>query len=71
MSKYDWKNIPASIQWIAKDCDGRFYGFNHEPFRNPWGFGINEGFAKRLYISDVQVAWQDSLEQRPKGASHE
>ncbi|WP_343514338.1 hypothetical protein [Acinetobacter baumannii] len=64
-TKYDWSNVPADVNWVAKDHDGRFYGFDHQP--KPWALGFlrQDGFKRSLYFPTVNISWQDSLEQRP------
>ena len=68
-NKYDWATVERRIKWIAKDCDGLIYGFTHEPTMNPYGFGLNEGFAKRLNWLSTEIKWQQSLEKRPEDQS--
>jgi hypothetical protein len=65
MSRYEWLNIDSRLNWIAKDCDGRIYGYSHKPHINPWGYGLTEGFAKHLFFLTNEDEWQDSLEERP------
>ncbi|WP_288401707.1 hypothetical protein [uncultured Acinetobacter sp.] len=67
-NKYDWSNVDSRINWIAKDCDSRIYRYAHKPSKNPWGFGLTNGFAKRLYLTS-DVEWSQSLEHRPEGLS--
>lgn len=65
-TKYDWSKVNININWIAKDCDSAIYGFQYKPYMNAFGFGIYQGFAKRLYWLEYDDNWQDSLEERPK-----
>ena len=69
VSKYDWSKVENRINWIAKDCDGRIYGYTHKPGKNPWGFGLTEGFSKHLFFLSCDAEWQQSLEPRPEEQS--
>lgn len=64
-TKYDWSGVESRIKFIAMDCDGQIYGFTHKPYYNPFGFGMTDGFSKRLYVKNSVLSWQDSLEERP------
>ncbi|AVZ05131.1 hypothetical protein A1C50_RS07155 [Acinetobacter baumannii] len=72
MHKYDWSTIPVEANWAATDANGLTCCYTTKPFM--WG---NEWLVKELdevvlcYRSEPKEDWQDSLEQRPKGASHE
>ncbi|MFL1540801.1 hypothetical protein ACJOYG_13950 [Acinetobacter baumannii] len=74
MSKYDWSNVPAEVNWMATDQDGWAYGFVGQP-KMRVGLGIWSPIEFVISIpkesNPFKGDWEKSLEQRPKGASHE
>ena len=73
MTKYNWKNVPKAVNWIAKDYDGHIWGYESEPKLNRyselWTVANSDvdclqlGFTGDLFNNDD---WIDSLEQRPE-----
>ncbi|MFK7255914.1 hypothetical protein ABBZ21_14880 [Acinetobacter baumannii] len=74
MHKYDWSNVPAEVNWMATDQDGWAYGFVSQPKpRESYGFWSPVEFVVSIpkESNPFKGDWKESLEQRPKGASHD
>lgn len=72
--KYDWSDVPKSVNWIATDSDGVICGYSKEP-RIPKNGKIwlcnNEypdSWICNIYPFQYGFCenWKDSLEERPK-----
>jgi hypothetical protein len=72
MTKYNWKEVPEYINWIARDKNGNVWGYQTEPRIVPdvavWSVrgdaecDILGCFTSRGILDD----WTESLEERPK-----
>ncbi|MEG1695566.1 MAG: hypothetical protein RR282_00555 [Acinetobacter sp.] len=64
MSKYDWGGVPDKYKFMATDSDGDIFAYVDKPntYDDFMWYGGNA-----LYIGvDMNIDWQDSLEERPK-----
>lgn len=76
MHKYDWSDVPAEVNWIATDgYSGIPWGYENKPIRKDECF-VERDFDEwpvsvHMIVNPYKGDWTQSLEQRPKGASHE
>lgn len=72
MSKYDWSNVPDSVQWIATDEDGWAWGWTGMPKigrYNAWttdGDSCLTGYHVKPNNCENCRDWENSLEERPE-----
>ena len=65
--KYDWRNIPDWVSYIAIQRNGDKIGYEVEPVLHGTGYWVS--YVGQVYfLDDVGPCenWQDSLEERPK-----
>lgn len=60
--KPDWKDAPEWANWLAMDCDGRWYWHESEPKLGKTIWLCRGGQAAD---ADSLARWKDSLEKRP------
>ena len=64
MNKYDWKNVPKWVNFIATDPNGIAYGYEKRPY-----IILNSMFVGGNYVnigsSSCNVYWKNSVEERP------
>lgn len=70
-TKYDWSNVPKSVNWIATDdYRNMAWGYINKPVlksetfcttgKNEWPVSIHQ------FVNPYEGDWKDSLEERPK-----
>ena len=61
----DWKDAPEWANYLAMDANGYWWWYEEKPqlSRGIWAFG-GERLRKTLHKQDV--AWYESLQERPK-----
>ena len=65
-TKYDWRNIPDWISYVAIDSNGDKYGFEIEPeIHSSDCWNNNVGQYCLLDNMGPYENWKDSLEKRP------
>lgn len=70
----DWSEFPAWVHFIAMDSDGRWHGFEREPYvedsfgGNLMGWDVVDGgaLAHRDYNAPRIAGWENSLQRRPE-----
>ena len=66
-TKYDWRNIPDWVQYVAVDKDGEMFGYEKDPQYHLQGiWGKTNGRYCLLKDFTPCENWKDSLEERPK-----
>lgn len=69
-----WSEFPNWVHFIAMDSDGRWHGFEKEPYvedyfgGNLMGWDVLEGgtLAYRDYNAPHIAGWRESLQKRPE-----
>lgn len=66
-SKYDWRNIPDWISYVAIDSNGDKFGYEVKPKLHIGGFWAKY-IGQSYLLGNVGPCenWKDSLERRPK-----
>ncbi|WP_198077774.1 hypothetical protein [Acinetobacter calcoaceticus] len=71
MSKYNWKDIPKDVRWLAVDADGWLFGYFTRPRvltdAKCWGIASVK-YSRRPDEHNDKYGkyWENSLEERPK-----
>ena len=75
-NRYDWREVPNEIQWIATDRSGKIYGYKSKPILEKiwWSPQKQEtsvflGYCEKQYkfgSGEWHLLWKDSLEERIK-----
>ena len=66
-TKYDWRNIPDWVQYIAIDSYGTKVAFEREPNIHTGGFWVSY-VGESCFLEQVEEFsknWDNSLEKRP------
>ncbi|NUG49678.1 hypothetical protein [Acinetobacter lactucae] len=71
MTKYNWKDIPKDVRWLAVDADGWLFGYFRKPrilkTENCWAFASPKFSLKpEDHNYHYTKYWENSLEERPK-----
>ena len=65
-NKPSWDDAPDLARWVAQDCDGEWYFYEHKPTPvNDTSFVCNLGSESYSTKGEVIIPWQDTLEERP------
>ena len=72
MSKYNWKEIPEDVKWLAVDPDGWLFGYSIKPvilkYAKCWGGIASIKYSRSPGQHNYQYGkyWENSLEERSK-----
>ena len=66
-TKYDWRNIPDWVSYVAIERNGNKFGYEVAPKLHIGGFWAKY-FGESIFLENVGPCenWKDSLEERPK-----
>ena len=63
---YDWSEIPAIYNWIAKDMSGSVFQYVSKPEKEKYCWvNMHKHICCKKLDQKTDVPWQDSLEARP------
>jgi len=63
-----WHCLRDEIEWVARDMDGNWYGYNQRPRQrySAWGVeGMGYWKLHGVKMPDGPVDWQEAIAQRP------